>query len=170
MASAQPIGSVAEVYAHALLVEREAAARCSELAEFLEDHGELATAAVFRKLARYEQRHADELERRATGVPLPQLSQWEFSWLDDAPPDQVSHEMIFHMMTPYNALKIALGAETRAKAMFERVAATSDDAAVQALARELAADESEHIGWLQDALARTPRGFAFDEAPIPCSA
>ncbi len=156
MGRAQPTGSLADCYAQALMIEREAAARCSEFAEFLEDHGELSTAAVFRKLARYERQHAEELARRAAGSPLPRLREWEFSWLDDAPPERVSHELVFHMMTPYTALKIALGAEERAKVLFERVARSTEDAEVKALAEELAAQESAHVGWLQDALAQVP--------------
>jgi rubrerythrin len=157
MASAQPVGTLAECYAQALMVEREAAARCAEFAEFLEDHGELASAAVFRKLARYEQHHVNELSRRAQGFPLPELSPWEFSWLDDAPPERVSREFVFHLMTPYHAIKIALDAEQRARAMFARVAGMTQDAEVKALAEELAAEEREHVGWLEEALAKAPR-------------
>lgn len=157
MGSTQPAGTLAECYAQALMIEREAAERCTEFAEFLEDHGVLSTAAVFRKLARYERQHAEELARRAEGLPQPQLRQWEFSWLDDAPPEQVSHEFIFHLMTPYHALKIALGAEQRSKALFERIAASSGDPAVRQLASQLAVEESEHVDWLQEALAKVPR-------------
>ena len=85
MASATPIGNLAECYANALAIEREAAARSAQFAEYLEDHGEQATAALFRKLARFEQQHVEELERRSAGMPLPALRPWEFSWLDDAP-------------------------------------------------------------------------------------
>jgi rubrerythrin len=157
MASTQPIGTLAECYAQALMIEREAAERCTEFAEFLEDHGALSTAAVFRKLARYEQQHAEELARRAEGFPQPHLRQWEFSWLDDAPPEQVSHEFIFHLMTPYHALRIALDAEQRSRALFEHLSAASDHPEVRSLSRQLADEESEHVEWLQDALVKVPR-------------
>lgn len=157
MASAIPIGSLAECYAHALAIEREAAARSEEFAEYLEEHGETATAALFRRLARFERQHVEELERRAAGMPLPALRSWEFSWLDDAPAEQVDHRFVFHLMTPHDALQIALGAEKRARALYEQAAATSDDAEVRRLARELAGEESEHIAWLEDGLRRVPR-------------
>lgn len=163
MATALPIGSIADCYAQALLVEREAAARCLEFAEFLDERGDTANAGLFHKLARNEARHADELVRRSAGLPLPPLSSWHFNWLDDAPPGQVSHELIFHLMTPYDALKIALGAERSAKALFERTAASAADAETRRLARELAQEESEHIGWIEEALAHTPKPLAFDE-------
>lgn len=68
MASAAPIGNLAECYANALAIEREAAARSAQFAEYLEDHGELATAELFRRLARFERQHVDELERRTGPV------------------------------------------------------------------------------------------------------
>ncbi|MBI4988809.1 MAG: ferritin family protein [Rhodocyclales bacterium] len=157
MASATPIGNLAECYANALAIEREAAARCEQFAEYLEDHGEQATAELFRKLARYEQQHVEELLRRTSGMPLPTLRSWEFSWLDNAPAEQVNHDFIFHLMTPHDALKIALGAEKRAQALYEQSVASSEDAEVKRLARELASEELEHIAWLEDALRKAPR-------------
>lgn len=157
MASATPIGNLAECYANALAIEREAAARSAQFAEYLEDHGELGTAELFHKLARYEQQHVDELLRRSSGMPLPALRSWEFSWLDNAPSEQVNHDLIFHLMTPHDALKIALGAEKRAQALYEQAVASSEDAEVKRLARELAGEESEHIVWLEDALRKAPR-------------
>ena len=104
MASAKPIGNLAECYANALAIEREAAARSAQFAEYLEDHGEQATAELFRRLARFEEQHVEELERRTAGMPLPALRPWEFSWLDDAPAERVDHHFVFHLMTPHDAL------------------------------------------------------------------
>jgi rubrerythrin len=163
MASARPIGNLAECYANALAIEREAAARSEEFAEYLDDHGEQATADLFRKLARFERQHVEELERRTGGMPLPALRPWEFSWLDDAPSEQVDHEFIFHLMTPHDALTIALGAEKRAQALYEQVIAVSDDPEVKRLARELAGEELEHIAWLEDGLKRVPRPLVTEE-------
>jgi len=163
MASAMPIGNLAECYANALAIEREAAARSAQFAEYLEDHGEQATAALFRKLARFEQQHVEELERRTAGMPLPALRSWEFSWLDDAPAEQVDHHFVFHLMTPHDALTIALGAEKRAQALYEQAISVSDDPEVKRLAQELAGEELEHIVWLEDGLKRVPRPLVTEE-------
>ena len=163
MASAMPIGNLAECYANALAIEREAAARSAQFAEYLEDHGEQATAALFRKLARFEQQHVEELERRTAGMPLPALRSWEFSWLDDAPAEQVDHHFVFHVMTPHDALTIALGAEKRAQALYEQAISVSDDPEVKRLAQELAGEELEHIAWLEDGLKRVPRPLVTEE-------
>ncbi|MBS3916470.1 MAG: ferritin family protein [Sulfuritalea sp.] len=157
MANATPFGDLADCYASALAIEREAATRCAQFAEYLEDHGAQAAADLFRKLAGYEQQHVEELLRRSSGTPLPKLRSWEFSWLDNAPAEQVNHEFIFHLMTPHDALKIALGAERRAQALYEQAIKGSDNPEVQRLARELAGEEMEHIAWLEDALKKTPR-------------
>lgn len=163
MASAAPIGNLAECYANALAIEREAAGRSAQFAEYLEDHGELATAELFRRLARFERQHVDELERRTAGMPLPALRPWEFSWLDNAPAEQVDHHFVFHLMTPHDALKIALGAERRAQMLYEQVIATSEDPEVKQLARELAGEELEHIAWLEDGLKQVPRPLVTEE-------
>ena len=157
MVNAIPIGNLAECYANALAIEREAAARSAQFAEFLDDHGEQEAAELFHKLARYEQQHVDELLLRTSGMPLPALRSWEFSWLDNAPAEQVNHDFIFHLMTPHDALKIALDAEKRAQALYEQAVAVSDDPEVKRLARELAGEELEHIAWLEEALQKAPR-------------
>ena len=163
MASAKPIGNLAECYANALAIEREAAARSAQFAEYLEDHGELATAELFRRLARFERQHVEELERRTAGMPLPALRPWEFSWLDDAPAEQVDHHFVFHLMTPHDALTIALGAEKRAQALYEQAISVSDDPEVKHLARELASEELEHIAWLEEGLTRVPRPLVTED-------
>ena len=163
MASAKPIGNLAECYANALAIEREAAARSAQFAEYLEDHGEQATAELFRRLARFEHQHVAELEQRTAGMPLPSTQPWEFSWLDDAPAERVDHEFIFHLMTPHDALKIALGAERRAQALYEQAIAVSDDPEVKRLARELAGEELEHIAWLEDGLKKVPRPLTTED-------
>ena len=157
MVNAIPIGNLAECYANALAIEREAAARSAQFAEFLDDHGEQEAAELFHKLARYEHQHVDELLLRTSGMPLPALRSWEFSWLDNAPAEQVNHDFIFHLMTPHDALKIALDAEKRAQALYEQAVAVSDDPEVKRLARELAGEELEHIAWLEEALQKAPR-------------
>ena len=59
-------------------------------------------------------------------------------------------------MTPRQALLIALGAEQRAQAFFEHVLLTADDPALRGLAREMAADEQEHVQLIERMLESTP--------------
>jgi rubrerythrin len=60
------------------------------------------------------------------------------------------------LLTPHGALAIALQAERRALAFFEGVFATCHDPALRALAREMAAEEQEHVALIERMLERTP--------------
>jgi rubrerythrin len=59
-------------------------------------------------------------------------------------------------MTPHGALAIALGAEKRAQTFFESILLTAEDPGLRALAREMAAEESEHVVLIEHLLKRTP--------------
>jgi rubrerythrin len=163
MNASRSIRSVGDFYAHALAIEREAVARYREFAEHMADHGNEAAASLFASLAEVEGEHAAALERRAAGVPVPQLQGWEYSWLDDGPPETVSHDLIFHLMTPWHALQIALSAERRAKDFFEHIRNAASDARVRDLAEEFMREEDEHIDWVNRALAQAPRPISWEE-------
>jgi rubrerythrin len=59
-------------------------------------------------------------------------------------------------MSPRQALAIALHAEQRAQAFFEHAYWSAADPAVRALAKEMAAEESEHVALVARELAATP--------------
>lgn len=151
-----PIRSAAELYAHAIAIEREAAERYAEFAERMEDLGNEAVAAVFGTLSRVEGEHLETLQRRTEGVALPTLESHEYRWLDAAAPETGARELIFRAMTPRNALVIALGAEKRAQSFFEHVLMSAEDPALRGLAREMARDEAEHVAMIEKLLERTP--------------
>ncbi len=150
------IRSAPELYAHAIAIEREAAERYVELAGRMADEGRDELAAVFDMLARMEAEHLDALERRTEDVALPQIAPEQYQWLDAGAPETAAHELIFRLMTPRQALAIALQGEKRAQAFFERVFTTADDPALRALAREMAAEEQEHVALIERLLGRTP--------------
>jgi rubrerythrin len=159
------ITSPNELYAHAIAIEREAAERYSEFAERMDDLGNLAAAEAFARLAGFEAEHLDALLQRTAGIVLPRLSDPDYRWLDAGAPETAARELVFRLMTPRQALEIALEAEKRAQAFFERVLMSASDPALRALAREMAADEGEHIAMLEGLLAATPRP-AVDWRPI----
>lgn len=152
------IESAAELYVHAIAIEREAAERYAELAGRMADQGNTELAALFAKLAAFESGHLAALKRRTEGVALPML-ETDYSWLDAGAPETAAHELIFKLMTPRQALAIALQAEKRAHAFFAHVQCIAADPALRALAKEMAAEEDEHIGLLLDALSRAHDPF-----------
>ena len=139
------ITSAPELYAHAIAIEREAAQRYAELAERMRDESNEDLASLFGGLAALEKEHLEALERRSAGIDLPPLSGGDYKWLGDAAPESAARELVLRLMTARGALLMALGAEQRAQAFFEHVLVTAADPALRALAREMAADEQEHV-------------------------
>jgi rubrerythrin len=150
----------AELYAHAIAIEREAVERYSEFAERMEDLGNPAVAEVFARLAGFEAEHLEALLARTAGIALPALAAHEYRWLDAGAPETAARELVFRLMTPHHALRIALRAEQRAQAFFEQVLMTAADPALRSLAREMAADEGEHSAMLEQLLENTAQPLA----------
>jgi rubrerythrin len=150
------IRSTEELLAHAIAIEREAAARYAELGERMGDLGHDLVAELFLRLAKLEKDHEQELLRRATGLNLPVLSRGEYAWLDDGSPERAPHDLVLRLLTPRSALQIALQAEERAAAFFEAARKQAIDPALAAMAAEMAAEEGVHIAWVKSAIRRTP--------------
>jgi len=150
------IATIPELYAHAIALEREAAERYAELAERMRDESNEDLAALFAGMAALEAGHLAALQHRAAGIALPVLAACDYKWLGDAAPESAAHELVFRLMTPRNALLMALGAEQRAQAFFEHVLLVAHDPELRALAREMAAEEQEHVQLIERMLERTP--------------
>ena len=127
-----------ELYVHAIAIEREAAARYAELAAAAARQGDAEAAVLFGRLARLDAKHLEALRRRTCGLPLPPLEA-DYTWPLPHHPAITAHE----------AAAAALQAERRARAFFEHVYRTAHEDALRALAREMAAEESERIAQLQ---------------------
>ena len=145
-----------QLYAHAIAIEREAAARYAELGERMSDLGNEVVGELFLRLARLEKEHEQELERRAAGLQLPAIAPGEYGWIGGEAPENAAHDLVLNLLTPHSALEIALGAEERAAEFFESARRQIADPAVAALAAEMAAEEGVHIAWVKSALRRTP--------------
>jgi rubrerythrin len=152
----QTIRSAAELYAHAIAIEREAAECYAEFARHMADLGNDAVGELFGRLAGLEAEHLETLLRRTDGVAVPEIAAAAYRWLDTEAPETAARELVFRLMTPRNALEVALGAEQRAQEFFEHVFATAADPALRALAQEMAAEERQHVRMVEDLLARTP--------------
>lgn len=151
-----PIRSSDELLAHAIAIEREAAARYGELGERMRDLGNDVVADLFQRLALLEKEHERTLEKRAHGRSLPALAPAQYAWLDAESPRVEAHALVLRALTPHAALQVALDAERRALAFFEAVRSQAADPALAELAGAMAAEEGEHVAWVQSALRRTP--------------
>ncbi len=152
---AKPIRTVEEFYAHALAIEREAAERYAEFETWFFDRGEEVLAGLCRNLAQMENAHFLELVRASRHLNLPPFPQ-DYQWLEAGPPEAAAREVFYRVAEPRHLLEVALHAECNALAFFEWVARTTPEEAVRSLARGMAAEEQQHVEWVQKALEYHP--------------
>src|ERR1035437_2774691 len=100
------IGSVGELYAHALLIEHEAVERYREFALSMVEHGNDELATLFKQLAEFEAEDAFHLAKKTVGMSLPRLAAGEHAWLDQDAPVPEAHAFVYRMLTPRMALEI----------------------------------------------------------------
>jgi rubrerythrin len=143
----------AELYVHAIAMEREAAERYAELAQRMDGEGNFAVAALFRLLATLEQKHLDGLGRESAGLRLPALTA-DYTWPDSEAPETTAREAAARGITQRHALEIALQGEKRARAFFEQAARVAPDPQARGMALEMAAEEAEHALLIQRMLER----------------
>ena len=153
--------------AHALIMEVEAAQRYTELADAMETHNNREVAALFRKMATIEGKHAEQIMaqmgwRETPAAPGKQV--WEgFEGPETTPADE-----IHYLMTPFHALELALAAEIRAERFFARLVEVATVETVRRAARELQAEEQEHVelirAWM-DKVDKPGQDWAHDPDP-----
>jgi len=149
----KPISTVEEFYAHALAIEREAAERYAEFAEWFEMRN-APVAALCQRLAALEREHFDDLAEACARLELPEIEANDYRWLEQGSPEAPAREFFYRLATPRQLLEIALDAEKRAQAFFVWIARTAPEKPVRELASVMAAEENEHVAWVVEALDR----------------
>jgi rubrerythrin len=151
----------------AYTIELEATERYAQFAEQLETHNNREVAELFRKLSRIEALHAQRIlaEMRWPSVPvLPPAYAWE----GGEGPETAPADSLHYLMHPWHALEIALRCELDAKRYYETLAAGSAPREVREAAKELAAEEEEHVRLVREWMSRVPRPpQGWDEDPDP---
>jgi hypothetical protein len=152
---ARPIRTVAEFYSHALAIEREAAERYGEFETWFFERGEDVLPGLCRNLAQMENAHFLELVRASRHLDLPPFPE-DYQWLDAGSPEAAAREVFYRVAEPRHLLEVALHAECNAAAFFDWVARTTPDEQVRSLAFAMAAEEAQHVEWVQKALEYRP--------------
>ena len=142
--------------ARAWTMEVEAAERYAMFADAMDEHNNREVAELFRKLARIEQLHADQLLEENLSRHPPVLPAGGVRWDDGEGPETGAPGELHYRMQPYHALQIALACEKRANKFFADIAGSTTDAKVRRAAREMAGEEAEHVHLIEDWLRRTP--------------
>ncbi|HEX7272702.1 MAG TPA: ferritin family protein [Casimicrobiaceae bacterium] len=160
--------TLTELMAQALTMEREAAQRYAEFADAMEVHNNLEVAALFRKMASIERKHAAQIMaqmgwKEGAALPIAKLS-WEgFEAPETTPGDEVHY-----LMQPYHVLELALANEQRAERFFARLVRAATRETVRRAARELQAEEAEHVALVRAWMKKVPkpdRDWASDPDP-----
>lgn len=149
----EDIKSIGELLAHALELEVQSAERYHELADCMHVHNNPQVAALFRRLATYGDRHAEDVKRRAAGYELPAIPPWDFKWCCPEAPECSPVEATHYLMTVREALELALENEIRGRDFYAQIAAASSNPDVQHLAAEFALEEGAHVDMLRQWLA-----------------
>ena len=151
------ISSTEELLAYSLAIETEAVERFNDLADQMEMHHNYEVAELFRKLAKIEGLHIDNVNKTAAGKALPNLLAWEYEWQGGESPEGGSMEEAHYLMQPWHAIELAMRGEMRAVAFFRHVAETTTDEKVLKMALELVEEEEEHVSLLKAWQQRFPR-------------
>jgi rubrerythrin len=153
---AAPVASASEFMVHAYAMEAEAAERYAEFADSMEVHNNREVAELFRKLARIEQRHADQILEQMGWKQSP-VSAANYRWEGTEGPETADPTELHYLMQPYHALQIALLNEKRARDFFAHLAKVTKDAGVRKGALEMQEEEAEHVRLIEEWLKRTPK-------------
>lgn len=150
------VASAEQLVAIAHAMEREAGRRYRELAARMRIQNEESLGALFTFLAEIEDKHAAEVEARATGItghpPDPTNMPWE------VPENFDEEEARSAGLSPYRALAIAVRNEERAFVFYTYVAASAATPALQRLAEQFALDELGHASLLRRERRKAWRG------------
>lgn len=143
-----------EFMAQALVMERDASQRYTEFADAMEIHNNRDVAALFRTMAGYETKHAEQIMAEMNWVEAPGVPPG--AWPAMEAPETVPSDEVHYLMHPWHALRLALAAEQRAEAFFAQLASVADSDSVRRAALELQAEEHEHVELVQAWLAKVP--------------
>jgi rubrerythrin len=168
-AGARTRGVRAEFLARAWSMEVDAAERYAMLADAMEEHNNRDVAELFRKLARIEQLHADQLAAESPSGRPPGLPAGGMRWEEgEEGPETADPGELHYRMQPYHALTIALACEKRANRFFANYARKARNPAVRKAAEEMAKEEAGHVRLIEDWLKRTPEpASGWDDDPDP---
>lgn len=149
--------TLTEFMALALLMETEAAQRYAEFADAMEMHNNPEVADLFRRLADVEARHAQQIMAEMGWREAPALPPGKPSWDGFEAPETTSADEVHYLMQPYQALQLALASEQRAEQFFARLVRVAKVDSVRKAARELRAEEREHVALVQAWMKKVPK-------------
>ncbi len=144
--------TLTDLYAHCLVLEREATERFEALARCMREAGLDHLAEEFEAIAKEEREQYELLAVGTSNAGLQEPAPWEYAWHYLGPAADAARRL----RSTRDVLELALSGERRAQTFYADVAESVDDDAVSAFAAEMATDETRHIERLERLLAREP--------------
>jgi rubrerythrin len=149
--------TLGELMSHALTMELEAAQRYSDLADAMDTHNNREVAALFRKMADIEEKHAAQIMAAMAWREAPAPASVSPPWEGFEAPETTAGDEVHYLMQPYHALQLAFVNEQRAERFYEQLARVATVASVRKAARALQAEEREHVALVKAWLDKTPK-------------
>ena len=162
------IASIDELMAYAYALEVEASERYAEFADAMDAHNNREVAELFRKLARIEHRHAEQVLEDMGWLSPPPAPHGGYKWEGFEGPETGDVGELHYLMRPYHALQIALHNEKRAFVFFGGLVKQARNSKVKKAAEKMKEEEAEHVRLIEEWLKRTPRpdaDWAIDPDP-----
>lgn len=162
------VASIDELMAYAYALELEASERYAEFADAMDAHNNREVAELFRKLARIEHRHAEQVLEDMGWLSPPPAPHGGYKWEGFEGPETGDVGELHYLMRPYHALQIALHNEKRAFVFFGGLVKQARNAKVKKAAEEMKKEEAEHVRLIEEWLKRTPKpdaDWAIDPDP-----
>jgi len=162
-----PSAAYADFMVQAYAMENDARDRYTEFAEQMDMHNNPDVARLFRKLARIEGLHAETIVREM-GWSKPPARTEAWMWRHSEAPESAAPGDLHYLMQPYQALELALESERRAVSFFSGMTHSTAPVEVKRIAREMAAEEREHVRLIREWLKKFPKPErGWDQDPDP---
>lgn len=140
----------------ALVMELEAAQRYNEFADAMEIHNNREVADMFRKMAKIEGKHAEQIMAEMGWKEVPPMAAVP-AWEGFEGPETTPGDEIHYLMRPWHVLQLALANEQRAERFFARLAGAATVPSVRKAALELQQEEREHVELIQAWIKKVPQ-------------
>jgi rubrerythrin len=151
--------SLPELYAHAIILERDATRRFEVFARCMRETGFDHLAEEFEAIGKEEREQYELLVNGTKNANLPDVSPWEYAWHFMGK----AGDVVAAPTSTRDVLALAISAERRTMNFYADVAENVEDDAVSAFAAEMAADENRHVERLERLLAREPEPVPLDD-------
>ena len=151
------IKNKADFLANAELMVQESLDQYAQLADSMDIHTHPETAAQFRELESMEKQQLQWIEQQASGISLPDIAPWDFTWHCHDAPEKTCLSDMDYLVNPAKALSAALHNERHAEAFYRAIAEQASDPAVISLANDLAEQQLQQIELLKQRLQALPK-------------